>query len=103
MAIQFVSSAITSVGGDGVVNAAEASPIGFQISGTAVYEQNDPTNNQAVPVTLTFSGGLTQTVPAVITDFDNAGTKTFRWTITDTNSFRDSASRRPGRGSREIS
>ena len=43
MAIRFVSSDITSVGGDGFVNASEASPIGFQITGTGVYESTDPT------------------------------------------------------------
>ncbi len=86
MPIRFVSSAITAVGGDSYVNALEASPSGFAISGTGVYEATDPTPNQIVPVRLTFSGGITQTVNAVITGFANVGggTKTYTWTITDT-------------------
>jgi hypothetical protein len=81
-----VSSTITALGGDNIVNDFEAGPGGFVISGTAVFSSSDPIINETIPVVLTFSGGITQSVTAIVTSFSSGGgSKTFNWTITDTN------------------
>ena len=81
-----VSSTITALGGDNIVNDFEAGPGGFEISGTAVFWSSDPIINQVIPVVLTFSGGVTQSVDAIVTSISSGGgSKTFNWTITDTN------------------
>jgi hypothetical protein len=80
----FSSSTIAGFVGNNIVNSNEAGAQGFVINGTGVSSLTGPSNGDVVPVTLTFTGGVNQTVNATISNV-NAGANTFGWTIADTN------------------
>src|ERR1700722_1207575 len=86
MATVFDSIAITDLGGDNIVNAAEAGTGGVIINGTGAFSSTPPVTGSTIQVALNFNGGVTQTVTATIgTVTTGGGAHNFAWQITDTN------------------
>jgi hypothetical protein len=86
MATNYSSIVIKSpIAGNNVVSGTEASTPGFAVSGTGRYTGPAPASGDKVNVTLAFTGGITQTSPATVSNVVGQGSRSFNWTLTSRN------------------